>query len=233
MKRPFSGAVRLREWGSDLATFEEIVVSEIYETVVSSLPKVRTVIDLGANVGLASLYFAHRWPSCRILAVEPNPETFAILESNLAPLIRTGRCRTLRAAVWSANARLASAQEPGRYSAFSVHEPSAERTSNAAVEGQPMADIVDYSGFETIDLLKVDVEGAEVKLFSGDVSWLSRVGSIAIEFHGNSRMTSKFDEVTMAYGFRSREANAHTALATRADWSVGDLTAHSTAAEQG
>lgn len=216
MKRPFRAAVTLREWGSDLATFDEIVVAEIYKTVVSSLPQVQTVIDLGANIGLASLYFAHYWPSCRLLAVEPNPETFAILESNLASFGRSNRCKALQAAVWNAKAKLSPDQEPGHFSAFAVHEATAVHDTGAVIEGRTMADIINYSGFKAVDLLKVDIEGAEIQLFSGDVGWLSRVSNIAIEFHEGSRENSHFDEVVAAFGFRDRSLYGHTALFSRA-----------------
>ena len=215
MKQPLRGRITLREWGSDLATFEVVVRDEEYKFLTSHLPAAETVIDLGANIGLSSLYFAYHWPSCRILAVEPNPETYNILESNLAPLFRSGRCRTLQAAVWNSHVKLSSSQAPGHFSAFSVHEAAESDTANARINGKTMAEIIAHSGFKAIDLLKVDIEGAEVQLFDGSVDWLSRVGSIAIEFHQDTRASSRFDEIVAAYGFRQCGQESCTVLVSK------------------
>jgi hypothetical protein len=59
------------------------------------------------------------------------------------------------------------------------------------VEGYTMTEILDYSGFKRVDLLKVDIDGAERELFSmRDLSWLACVDAIAIEFHEGSRDAS-------------------------------------------
>src|ERR1041385_2632050 len=75
-RRPLTGRILLRRHGSDFDTLLEIAKFEVYKCVIDEVPDARTIIDLGANVGLASLYFARAYPDCRILALEPHPETF-------------------------------------------------------------------------------------------------------------------------------------------------------------
>lgn len=76
-----------------------------------------------------------------------------------------------------------------------------------------MQTIFERSGFDRIDLLKVDIEGAEVQLLQGAGDWLTKVNAIAIEFHGNSRAESGFDQLTQ--GFRIADESPHTVLAIR------------------
>src|SRR5438128_464043 len=87
LKSPVHGEVSLREVGSDILTFDEVIKRQVYRNILSKLEQCETVIDLGANIGLASLYFAGRYPSCRLFAVEPNPDTYRMLTANLAELI--------------------------------------------------------------------------------------------------------------------------------------------------
>jgi FkbM family methyltransferase len=216
LKRPFKGDVFLRERGSDMATFEEIVVEEVYKTVLPSVKNVKTVIDLGANIGLASLYLAYHYPACQILCVEPNPETYGLLLRNVGKLNRSGRCKTLNAAVWGSHQWLAPDQKNAadRYSTFAVR--AALENESSALEGYTMNEILNYSGFDRVDLLKVDIEGAERELFSSqDLSWLDRVGAIAIEFHEDSRISSGFDDKMRRYGFEICNGNKHTVLARK------------------
>jgi methyltransferase FkbM-like protein len=74
-------------------------------------------------------------------------------------------------------------------------------------------DLVAVSGFTTVDILKVDIEGAEVQLFSGNLDWLERVRALLIEFHDESRQESDFDAIMRRYHFRIREETRHTVLA--------------------
>lgn len=217
LRSPFRGEILLREVGSDILTFDEIVKEQVYQDVLRQVPKCETIVDLGANIGLASLYFAASYPGCRILAVEPNDSSYKLLNSNLGKLIATGRCKTLNAGVWSSETTLApdDSFEAGHYSAFATREVSVEAERDSGMIGLPMRRILAHSGFEKIDLLKVDIEGAEVELFKGDLDWLRQVGAIAIEFHGDSRVACNFDEFTIRYGFRIIDRGAHTVIALK------------------
>jgi hypothetical protein len=109
-----------------------------------------------------------------------------------------------------------SKAEADHYSAFATHEADGERADDGeTMQGFPINRIINDSGFERVDLMKVDIEGAEVELFTGDTDWLKKVGAVAIEFHHDSRAVSRFDEITGAYGFRIYDQDAHTVLAVR------------------
>lgn len=216
MRNPLRGEVLLRERGSDVLTFTEVIQQEVYREVVTAIGDCRTVIDLGANIGLASRYFADHFPNCKILAVEPNPSTYDVLGLNVERLVANGRCRILRAAVWGAEKTLTggAADDPDHFSAFAVHE-TADASGEEAIAGWPMNKIIAHSGFERVDLLKVDIEGAEVELFKGNVDWLQQVKTIAIEFHDNSRAECRFDDLMKEYGFRVVDSGSHTVLALK------------------
>lgn len=217
MKSPVKGNVSLREIGSDILTFDEVIKQQVYGNVLSKLGQCKTVIDLGANIGLASLYFASRYPSCRLLAVEPNPPTYEILTANLGDLIDAGRCRTLQAAVWGSERQLVAdpSHAHDHYSAFAARELTGNEKGEDTMRGFPITRIIHDSGFDNVDLLKVDIEGAEVELFKGDLDWLRRVGAIAIEFHHDSRQVSRFDEIMGMYQLRIYDQDPHTVLAVR------------------
>jgi len=218
MRNPLRGEVLLRERGSDILTFTEVIQQEVYREVVTAVQDCHTVIDLGANIGLASRYFADRFPNCKILAVEPNPSTAEVLRLNVEGLVANGRCRTLRAAVWGSEKTLTgeAVDDPDHFSAFAVHETAAA-SGEESIAGWPMSKIIAHSGFARVDLLKVDIEGAEVELFKGDLDWLPQVRTIAIEFHDNSREECRFDDLMKEYGFRVVDNGSHTVLALKDD----------------
>jgi FkbM family methyltransferase len=218
MRRPITGELWLRLEGSDIESFREIVFDRVYDVVPKRIQNCKYVIDLGANIGLATRLLATRYPDCNFLAVEPHPGTYELLEKNVTDLVRLGRCRTLRAAVWDRTARLAIAAPPDwevGYSGMAVYETLEETVP--AVDGLTITELVEESGFPVVDLLKVDIEGAEINLFRGDQGWLAKVHEIAIEFHGDSRKQSGFDAIMEHHGFQIGDSNGHTVLAIRQD----------------
>jgi FkbM family methyltransferase len=209
VRSPIKGAVTLRREGSDWNMFSEVLLGEVYKPVLDHLNDCQYVIDLGANIGLASLYFAEKFP-CQIVAVEPHPETFELLNTNLSKLSQSGRSRTLQAAVWDTAVSLqaiSAVRNPNHFSEFSVQE------GKGSIVGMTVNDIIDYSGFPRVDLLKIDIEGAETQLFKSDLTWLSRVRCMAIEFHGASRAATEFDKV-MGPDFKVFDYG-HTVVAER------------------
>ena len=219
MKRPFRGKIALREIGSDMATFGEITLDEVYKPVIHNVVGFQSVIDLGANIGLASLYLAHHSPSCQILSVEPNPQSYELLVHNVQNLGR--RCKTLKAAVWGIHKRLSPDPQVAtdRFSTFTLRESRGKAPDELTVQGLTITEILDYSGFDTVDLLKVDVEGAEAELFGDkDLQWLTRVGSIAIEFHNDSRKMCAFDDIMKRYEFKICSEERHTVVAVKPNW---------------
>ena len=218
MKHPIQGEVFLRENTFDFMTFEEVVFEQVYRAVPVHLNKCDRIVDLGANIGLASRYLAAFYSSCKIVAVEPHTENYSLLVKNLTHLIQSERCLPLQAAVWSADKSLVieEPEVPDRFNAFTVREAAPCARSKPNIDGLTMRRIMEQAGFQEADLVKVDIEGAEIELFKGDLDWLNRVGAIAIEFHGTSRTTSNFDSIMHQNGFAIQAEGDHTVLAVKA-----------------
>jgi FkbM family methyltransferase len=213
LRHPLRGTIVLRPSSNDSFTFDEIFVEQVYRELFNHVPDAKTCIDLGANIGLATLYLAAKYRTCRFVCVEPEPHNYRLLHANVRPLVATDRCRTLRAAVWSTNTDLVMnpLESAGHVNQVSVREDKGGKQ----VKGLSMAKIMQFAGFEKVDILKVDIEGSEVPLFSGDVSWLAKMRSLAIEFHGGSREHCGFDAAMQKHGFRVLPSAGHTVIAIK------------------
>ena len=215
LKRPFSHPLTMRKHGSDFYTFEEIFIQKVYRHLTAHVPQCKTIIDLGANIGLASLYFAMRYPQCQLVAVEPDADNFRLLASNLQALTRTGRGTMIHAGVWNRECDLeidAAPNTSGDFNAITVSEQHTE-TAMQTIHGMPIHRILEIANFTRIDILKVDIEGAEVQLFEGDTAWLDRVGCLAIEFHHTTRTDTDFDALIARHGFHIVADDSHTVVA--------------------
>jgi len=183
----------VRRDSSDLVVFDEIFIHHQYGCL-DDLTEVRLVIDCGANVGYSSAYFLSRHSKSRIVAVEPDPENFAMLRRNLAPY--GSRVNLIHAGVWSHVTRLAlseSRYRDGRE--WSRQVRVSQPGDKTHIEGVDIETLLASSGHDRISILKVDVEGAEAVIFSKNYrSWLDKVDAIAIELH-NDTVFGKATEV--------------------------------------
>jgi FkbM family methyltransferase len=210
--------VWLREQSSDYYTFHEVIVKRVYGCVCDAVESANCIVDLGANIGLTTVFFAGRYPSARIFAVEPDSRNFAMLRRNTLGLETTGRLRPWRAALWESDAVINIGSVPGGCQFNAIRVGVATCESAGVVQGMTMKTIKDVAQFQNIDILKVDVEGAEVGMFRGELDWLGRTRVLAIEFHGDSRRESNFDAVMREHGFEVSEAPAHTTVAINQAW---------------
>lgn len=169
--------VYLRKGTTDFTVFRQVLVFEQY--AMRSRHYIHTIVDLGANIGLATVYFKTKFPDARIVSVEPEKRNFAMLQKNVSGLPDV---HCIRKAIWNSRKLLqVKATEYGEY-AFSITEMTDNR--GPKVESITMDDIMSEYHIPEIGLLKIDIEGSEKELFSSDYeSWLTNVDCIVIELH--------------------------------------------------
>jgi len=177
IKHPFS----LRYRTSDLPTFEQVFIDNEYDFVTENPPKV--IVDAGANIGLASIYFANKFPDSEIFAIEPETSNYELLCSNVAPY---SNIRPLKAALWDKNEEI-SLVDPGlgKWGFMTQGKKSEESLGNVChkVPGVTIDKIMEDNKLPSIDILKIDIEGAEREVFHNTSSWIDRVDAIIIELH--------------------------------------------------
>jgi FkbM family methyltransferase len=188
---------------SDLAVFRQIFVEREYRCL-DDVAEASFIIDCGAYVGYSSAYFLSRFPRCDVVAIEPDPQNFELLKLNLAPY--GNRVRTLRAAVWSHQTKLALSEVRfGDEDEWSreVRECSPDEDSDLLTVD--IGSILNGSGHKRVSVLKVDIEGAEAVVFSKNYeSWIDRVDNIVIEIHKHrsfSDCAEVFEKAIAGRGF--------------------------------
>jgi FkbM family methyltransferase len=170
---------------TDKYVIDEVLFGEQY-ACVGGLPNIETIVDAGANIGTASLYFLNQYPNARVVAIEPDPGNFALLEANVRPY--GSRCVARRAALWGRREVLSidrgHFRDGGEWSTQVTSEPVAGAET---VTGLTLPEVMADAGMSRIDLLKIDIEGAEKAILDDSFrALLDRVGTIAIELHDES-----------------------------------------------
>jgi len=130
------------------------------------------IIDGGANIGMSVLYFKRLAPGSEIVAFEPDPAIFAVLEKNVRAAGYSD-VRLVPRALWSADTTLPFLVE----GADGGRVGEGERT--VRVETARLRDYLD----RPVELLKLDIEGAETEVLQDCADKLSAVARLYVEYH--------------------------------------------------
>ena len=168
----------LRGSTSDIRCFEKIFMYREYQSPFDI--KAKLIIDAGANIGLAALYFAVTYPDAIIVAIEPEIHNFQLLQRNCAQF---DRIKPLHGALWSSTGSvpLTDSVDRGQPWAFTIAR-SGQSTLDV-VRAYSVPQLLETFGLKRIDVLKLDIEGSEHELFVNDTAWLDHISMIAIELH--------------------------------------------------
>ena len=189
-----SSEIALRSATSDWFTFDQIFIHEDYNLkALKRYPEFEAlyakfsaggtplILDLGANIGLSSVYFHHVWPASQIVAVEPSEDNFAVLKENFSA---NSKLEAMLAGISSKSSRLALADPTVEKNAFTTR--AVEPGSEGGVQGVTVPEILarypqDKGYFPFI--VKIDIEGFESDLFAENTSWVDAFPVLIIEMH--------------------------------------------------
>jgi FkbM family methyltransferase len=195
---PEYGQLVVRKNTSDESVFWQVFVEKEYDFSFKIKPKL--IIDGGANIGCTTFWFKNKFPEAQIVAVEPEESNFKILEQNVGHLPGV---KLLRAGIWNENTNL-QIKDPG-LGKWGFETQAAEAGAKNSFPAVTIDKILADSGMPEIDILKLDVEGAEKEIFGpGCESWLSRTKVLIIELHEYLRLgvKSAFYSAIAKYDFK-------------------------------
>ena len=187
--------VYLRIDTSDFCAYRDVLAfkTKSYEPRMPGFAP-KTIVDAGAHIGMASILFALRYPAARIVALEPEPSNFAALVRNTAPY---QSITPIQAALWREDGEVslgASTAHPK--GAFQIVDSGGQK-----VRAITMDTVMREANFESIDLLKMDIEGAEKDVFES-CPWIGKIQVIAIELHDRLRPGCSFSVQNAARSLR-------------------------------
>lgn len=188
--------LRLVDAASFVAAYRQIFEDEIYR--VHTATQQPLFVDCGANIGLGIIYWKRLYPQARIIAFEPDPDVFSALVFNCNQL-QLANVELVNKAVWN---------EAGKLS-FYKEGADAGHLSPRATETAQLIDVAtvrlrDYLD-QPIDLLKLDIEGAEAEVLNDCRDKLNGVEQIFVEYHsflGREQNLDQIFSVLKDNGFR-------------------------------
>lgn len=149
--------------------------------------KPKTILDIGSNIGASIIYFHELFPEAKIYGFEPHPDTFRILQKNVANLSGVS---VFNFGLGATNQRMAVPADNVNFGAFNTRGEFKDRGQPAApveCEVRRLDEVLREVGIADVDLIKIDCEGAEADVFSTlPDEILNRCRWIVGEFHDHT-----------------------------------------------
>lgn len=169
------------------------------------------IIDAGANVGYASLYFSNQFANYKIISIEPEPSNFNILTKNISDNKLNNNILPYKKALWHCITTLELFTDNKKEWGFSVNEitnNNANKTETITIN-----EILKVENKEVINILKVDIEGAEYEIFLHDdryTNFILKTQLLAIEIHDRAENYKKIIDNITKLGFTYSESGELT-----------------------
>ena len=181
---PNFSAIYLRNGTSDIPVFREIFLEKEYDLKFDF--DVEYIVDGGANIGVSSRYLLAKFPDAKIIAIEPEQQNFIALEKNIEGY---ENIVGLESGIWCKDCQLRivksekygewgfQLQEANEGKDYCVHDP--------AIQCYSIDSIMSMFDLPRINILKLDIEGAEKEVFQGKniEKWIRKCKAIIIELH--------------------------------------------------
>lgn len=187
----------IRTGSSDIQVFQQIFINGDYDLNIDFQPKL--IIDAGAYVGYSSVFFANKFPSARVIAIEPAKSNFDILLKNT---FGYKNIISFNRGLWSKKTSLDVIDKGYGDWGFLVAED--DRCNVQRIQAITLDEILADSDFDSIDILKLDIEGSEKEIFKQNYeNWLSKVNLMFIELHDRiiSGCSEVFYRATKSFDF--------------------------------
>ncbi len=198
--------VFIRRDNSDANVFEQVLVIKEYEAlykyILSKNEEISNIIDCGANIGLTTLYLKSKFPEAKIVSVEPDKDNVFLIKKNIS-INHFDNINIENAGIWSKETKLQLLADfrDGKSWALSVKEAHNEIGN---VSGVTLDYLIKKYSMDAIDILKIDIEGAERHLFSEHKiydKFLPKVKFLAIEIHDEFDIRNDIYRILIEYGF--------------------------------
>ena len=178
--------VLVRRTSSDVPVFSQVFYYKEYQAVIDTIREpstIKYIVDAGANVGFTTLFFSKYFPDAKIISIEPEERNYAMMLKNFQ--LNACKAIALKQALWNKNENLEIDREFRDHREWAIAVKPAG-AGKERVEGITLPELCKKYQMPRIDILKIDIEGAERFLFDTEEhvrQFLPMTRYLAMEIH--------------------------------------------------
>lgn len=198
--------VHLRPHSTDRCVFKQIFLKQDLNIPVFDRIKVETAIDLGANIGISSLYLANKFPDAKIVGVEPDAANSEMFKKNLEQYPNVD---FLLGAVRGDQQKVKLVDVGKGESGYMAME------SEDGLLALTIGEIMAKYDWDQVDFIKMDIEGSEKSVFEQNYeAWLPKTKVLMVELHEQKApgCSKALDDALAHYNFKRSKSGEYEVL---------------------
>ncbi|MEA5581256.1 FkbM family methyltransferase [Nodularia harveyana UHCC-0300] len=166
---------------TDLIVAYEIFLGNAYQKPMA-VPEIhpQLIVDIGANVGYSIIDFTHKYPSANLVAFEPHPAHLAVIHRHLEINNLLNKVQVVGSAASNCNADMFLTNRGG--------ESTVIESLDSDCLPIKVCDFFTWMGTQTIDLLKMDIEGGEYAILNDKRLETVNIRKIVLEWHNTEEI---------------------------------------------
>lgn len=177
--KKFKNNIYLRKDQSDPFIFEQVFIEQQYKFDYAEDRSVKWIIDAGANIGLAAIFFSEKYPDAKIISIEPDKNNFELLKKNT---LNYPNVYPVNAALWYQNELLDISNKDEKSAGYMIE--SAKESNENLIQAVTVSGLMEQYKINEISILKLDIEGSEKEIFQyGSAEWLPHCKAVITELH--------------------------------------------------
>ncbi|MCA9733127.1 MAG: FkbM family methyltransferase [Deferribacteres bacterium] len=172
-----------------------------YHLPIRKLGSSANILDLGVNIGSTILHLNHEYPDAFIVGVEMDKGNFEVAKLNTSVI--KDSCDLLNKAVWCRDELVTYSGK--NEESFAI---TGKSNDSISIEATTISRVIEQYGWNKVDYVKMDIEGAEMVIFENDLSWLNKVKQINLEIHDFGKIEFFINKLQSS-GFKVRHHKTH------------------------
>jgi FkbM family methyltransferase len=201
----------VRKYTRDILVFDGYFISNDYMPFVEYLQRqvsfIQFIVDVGANIGCSALFFHQYFPEATIICIEPEESNIKILKKNILINKAENKIKTIKKALWNTTTTLELRRIDFSNDGFHVMQEGTTHGIIDKVATCTLPEILKENAQIGIDLLKIDIEGAEKIIFEDEThlqSFLPNTQSVIMEVHPEYISDEKIMSVLRKFDFEAK-----------------------------
>jgi FkbM family methyltransferase len=199
----------LRKYTRDLLVFSEFFINKEFIKYIepiqtNSKEDLKLIIDAGANIGCSALFFHLYFQEAKIICIEPEESNYNLLNKNINANNASSKIISVQKALWNEITELNLRQRDWSPDGFHVMQKSVQDEIISRTATTTIPELIKDFGYHQIDLLKIDIEGAEKIIFTDKSHvelFIKRTRHLIIDVHEEFVNAHTIFELLMNYEF--------------------------------
>jgi FkbM family methyltransferase len=177
---------KVRTNSGDFYVINGVYIHNLYSRLIGHIEEASVCVDVGAHIGIFSVFAANKAKNVKVYSYEPSPENFTLLKENIRLNNLNKRIYPFMLGICGKRGKRKLFLNGQDFVSCTLFPEQLNKKKHITIECITLKDAFDFNKIERCDFLKMNCEGAECEiLFNAPKECLKKIKTITLQYHNN------------------------------------------------